>query len=221
MKALPALLLAFICSSPLAAEEKAAQPAKAPAEEEPAKAKTPPPKTLEEAHLQLEALLPKAELAKIDAMETETEMIEYHFSLGMSMRNTSGLWGDSPLTQHMNELGFHHADDISGVILETFWCKRHRKDFRLKERATAYDAYWKASTQPPDTVKDPQDGSEVNWKMSMPAEGSKSLRIIHPGQSKKTGRWLVYEHDKGIYVPDEALLKRLNESNQDPFSANP
>lgn len=218
MKPITTLLLLLALSSPLFAQENAVESKKESAEKQAAK-EVPPPKTLEETHLELDKLLPKEELAKIDAMKTEEEMIvEYHFSLGMSMRNSWGLWGGGPLAEHMNKLGFHHPDDISGVILETFWCKRHKKDFRLKERAAYYDTYWKASASPPDTAKDPQDGSDVEWKMSLGDGDDKSPRMIHVGKSKKTGRWLAYEYDKGIYTPDAALMKRINYSeSSDPF----
>ena len=103
------------------------------------------PTTLAEAHAELERDFPAEELKKIDAMKSEDEMIEYHFGLGMGIRNSWGLWGGSPLSKHMQELGFTHADDMSGVILETFWCKRHGKPFRLKERAAEYAAYWEAA----------------------------------------------------------------------------
>lgn len=189
--------------------------------EKPAKNKeeTPPPKTLEEAHQQLEKLLPKEELAKIDAMKSEDEMIEYHMGLGMGMRNSWGLWGGGPLAQHLNGLGFHHPDDMSGVILETFWCKRHQKDFRLKERAAYYAAYWKSAASPPDTAKDPKDGSEVDWNMSFGVGDDKKPRQIHVGKSKKTGKWLAYEYDKGVYEPDADLLKRITNGG-DPFAAD-
>lgn len=103
------------------------------------------PTTLAEAHTKLERLLPKEELAKIDAMKTEDEMIKYHFSLGMSLRNSWGLWGDSPIAKHMRSLGFTHPDDMSSVILKTFWCKRHGEDFRIKERVAYYKEYWRAN----------------------------------------------------------------------------
>ncbi len=103
------------------------------------------PATLAEAHAQLERQLPEDELKKIDEMKSEDEMIEYHFGAGMGIRNAWGLWGDSPLAKHMRDLGFTHADDMSGVILETLWCKRHGMPFRLKDRAAEYDAYWKAA----------------------------------------------------------------------------
>lgn len=219
MKRIATLILLLAVGSQLCAEEKKAAPAKQPAKEQAKEAKAPPPKTLEEAHQQLEKLLPKEELAKIDAMKSEDDMIEYHFGPGMGMRNGWGLWGDGPLAQHMNKLGFHHADDMSGVILETFWCKRHKKDFRLKERAAYYKAYWKAAADPPEAAKDPKDGSEVSWNMSFGAGDDKLPRQIHVGKSKKTGRWLAYEYDKGVYEPDAALLKRITDSNSsDPFT---
>jgi len=219
MKRITTLILLLAASSSSLADEKKAAPEKQPAQVQATKAEAPPPKTLEEAHQRLEKLFPKDELAKIDAMKSESEMIEYHRGLGMRMRNEWGLWGGGPLAQHMSKLGFHHPDDMSGVILETFWCKRHNKDFRLKERAAFSEAYWKAAANPPESAKDPKDGSKVEWNMSFGAGDDKSPRQIHVGKSKKTGRWLAYEHDKGVYEPDAALLKRITDSDgADPFA---
>lgn len=100
------------------------------------------PTTLAEAHAELERLFPSEELAKIDAMESEDDMALYHLPFGAGLRNSWGLWQGSPLAKHMQALGFTHADDMSGVILYTFWCKRHGKDFRLEERAARYRKYW-------------------------------------------------------------------------------
>jgi hypothetical protein len=98
---------------------------------------------------------------------------------------------------------------MSGVILETFWCKRHGKDFRLKERADYYAAYWKSVADAPPTALDPGDGSKIDWLFSFDAGDAKTPRQIHVGKSKKTGRWLAFEHDTGVYVPDGPLLQRI------------
>ncbi len=185
------------------ADEKKAAAKKESAKEQAKQEEAPPPGTLEEAHQQLERTLPKEELAKIDAMKSEDDMIGYHFGLGMGLRNSWGLWGGGPLAKNMNKLGFHHPDDMSGVILETFWCKRHGKDFRLKERADYYETYWKGAADPPETAKDPQDQSVIEWKFSFGA--------IHVGKSKKTGRWLAYEYDKGVYLPTPEIKKRITD----------
>ena len=99
------------------------------------------PPTLAEAHAELERMLSPQLLAEIDAMPSEGDMIQYHMSLGLTIRNGWGLWADSPLAKHMQELGFTDPDAMSGVILGTFWCKRHGQDFRLQERTPAY---WEA-----------------------------------------------------------------------------
>jgi hypothetical protein len=103
------------------------------------------PTTLAEAHVELERIFSSEELAKIDAMPSEDGMIQYHMPFGTGLRNRWGLWRGSPLAKHMEALGFTHPDDMSGVILETFWCKRHGQDFRLEERAEHYKAYWEAA----------------------------------------------------------------------------
>jgi len=108
------------------------------------------PTTLSEAHAELERILPHEELAKIDAMPSEDGMIKYHFGLGASIRGNWGLWRGSPLAEHMEELGFTHPDDMSDVILATFWCKRHGQDFRLGERAAEYKRYWKGAQKAQD-----------------------------------------------------------------------
>ncbi len=95
------------------------------------------PSTLAEAHAALERMLSPQTLTEIDAIPSERDMIKYHFSLGLNIRNGWGLWRGSPLAKHMQDLGFIHPDDMSGVILNTFWCKRHGQDFRLEERAAA------------------------------------------------------------------------------------
>ncbi len=216
MRTLPFVLLALFAIAVSHAQD--AEPAREnPAEKE---EEVKIPSTLEEAHEELERLLPKEELAKIDAMKSEDEMIEYHFGAGMGMRNSWGLWGESPLSKHMRSLGFTHADDMSGVILETFWCKRHGKEFRIEERANYYKAYWKEDKWPGDDVVDPDDKSEVNWNRAFGAEG-RPHRVIYIGKSKKTGRWLAFENPIGVYVPDKELLKKIEESERDDALGDP
>lgn len=112
MKSLSLFLLILFIGSHSWADEKTVSE-KQPAGEQPAGSEASLPATLEEAHLQLEKLLPGEELAKIDAMQSEDEMIEYHLTLGMDIRNGWGLWSEGLLAQYMQKLGFHHPDDMS------------------------------------------------------------------------------------------------------------
>lgn len=108
------------------------------------------PSTLEEAHAALEKMLSFSDLSKIDAMSSAEEMSLFHFGLGMRLRNTWGLWQDSELARYMQTQGFIHPDDMSAVILETFWCKRHGKAFVLADMAADYAAYWAAAKEAED-----------------------------------------------------------------------
>jgi hypothetical protein len=214
MKMLLPLLLAFFAIA--AGHAQDAEPAR----ENPAEAEEDIkiPSTLAEAHEELERLLPKDELAKIDAMKSEDEMSEYHFGAGMGMRNSWGLWGDSPLAKHMRSLGFTHADDMSSVILEAFWCKRHGKELRIKERAADYRAYWQEQKGPEVEVA-PKGGGKINWiwRLEVP---SRPHGVLHVGMDLKTRHFICYEHKKGIYYPDGPTLERIMaEIVQDPSMA--
>ena len=79
------------------------------------------PETYREAVQQLIGSLP-------DDVETEFaqtpyyELVRYHFSLGMSVRNSMGLWEpSSSLHQWFEQKGISHPDGMSGKITRGAW----------------------------------------------------------------------------------------------------
>ena len=54
---------------------------------------------------------------------SRSEMINYHFGLGLWMRNNWGLWAGSPLKSDLESRGLSHPDNMSGLILDSFWRK--------------------------------------------------------------------------------------------------
>lgn len=181
-------------------------------------APTEPPRTLEEAHEHLESVFSKDELAKIDAMKSDKEMMEFHLTTGLMIRSKWGLLGGSPLANNLWKLGFSHPDDMVDLILQTFWCRRHEKNMHLEDRADYFQTCHKAAADPPPTLRDPSDQSEIEWKLTLDASTEDRPRKIHVGRSKKTGRWLAYEFNKGLYFPDAALQKRIKAFAEDPFA---
>ncbi len=101
------------------------------------------PADIDDAHVILEQGLAPETLAMIDAMESEDDMIKFHFGLGTGIRNCWGLWSGSEFQKYLVELGFRHPDDMSGTILDTFWRKRHGKTFDIQDYVAHYAAYWK------------------------------------------------------------------------------
>jgi len=66
-----------------------------------------------------------------------------HFGLGLWMRNNWGLWSDSPLGRHFNEMGIFHADDMSAIIILSHHRRLNGKDIGLAEQVAFYKNWWK------------------------------------------------------------------------------
>jgi len=99
------------------------------------------PQDLEDSLAELQRLLKPEDVQKMrDA--TEGDMIEYHFGLGTWLRNNWGLWGRSRLAEWFNARGIHHAEDMSGIILDSFWRRLQGKDVDLEGQTKKYQAYW-------------------------------------------------------------------------------
>jgi len=120
------------------------------------------PTNLDECFIELLQELTDEDITEIKA-GSEKDLSIWHHSLGRWMRNHWGLWKDSDLAKWFNSIGIHHADDMSGIILASFWRHLHSKQIHLSDQVKFYQDYWLA--QEPDI-----DGSittfSVNFKFS-------------------------------------------------------
>jgi len=91
------------------------------------------PKDLDDCFAELKRILSKEEVEDMKS-GPEEDMIDYHHGLGTSLRNTWGLWGGSRLSRWFNEKGIQHPDDMSGIILDSFWRHLNGKPIRLDEQ---------------------------------------------------------------------------------------
>jgi TPR repeat protein len=99
------------------------------------------PTNLEESFVALENLLKPEDLAAIKS-GTEDDLIQYHFGLGMWMRNSWDLWAGGPLAKYFENLGLHHPDDMSGLILTAFWRHLNGRPLELDAEVAHYQAFW-------------------------------------------------------------------------------
>ena len=66
-----------------------------------------------------------------------------HHSFGQALRNGWGLWNGSVLKDHfMERFGLGHADDMSGIILDSVRAKILNREFDVEAAAAKYRAYW-------------------------------------------------------------------------------
>lgn len=100
------------------------------------------PENLDDSFVQLKKLLKPEDIEKMKA-GTEDDMSQYHFGLGMWIRNNWGLWGGSRLAKWFNAEGIEHPDDMSGIILNSFWRHLNAKPINLEQQVKYYQDYWK------------------------------------------------------------------------------
>lgn len=105
------------------------------------------PKTLEEAIFQLEKLHHDTVKVKITAMTEEQFTIGSHFAMGMWIRNNWRLWGGGKLSKYFNSIGIFHADDMSGIILTSYYRHLKGQNRELEKQIKYYQDYWKTSAE--------------------------------------------------------------------------
>lgn len=99
------------------------------------------PKDLNDCFTQFKKILNKAIIEKMKK-DPESNMINYHFNLGMWMRNNWGLWKGSRLAKWFNTKGITHPDDMSGIILASYWRHLNNKPIMFDKQVKKYQDYW-------------------------------------------------------------------------------
>lgn len=70
---------------------------------------------------------------------TEDEFtIHSHWGFGTWMRNNWGLWGSSILKTYFLDLGVDHPDDMSSIILTSYYKYLHGQDINIEEQVKHY-----------------------------------------------------------------------------------
>jgi len=101
------------------------------------------PKNLEQCFEALNILLFPEDVQEIKN-GTEKDMCKYHFFLGMWIRNNWGLWKkNSKLYDYFKGMGLWHADDMSSVILDSYYRNLNNLPLGLDKQIEAYKKYWK------------------------------------------------------------------------------
>lgn len=91
---------------------------------------------------QLDRIIPDNNKTKIAAMRGDQFSAYSHMTLGMWLRNNWGLWKGSRLSQFFNSKGIHHPDDMSGIVLDSYYRYLTKQEIRLDEQIKYYRGYW-------------------------------------------------------------------------------
>src|SRR5690606_36457150 len=99
------------------------------------------PVDLEEAVEQLKIIHHDTTKQKILEM-TEDEFIGgAHMGLGMWMNNNWGLWKGKELARYFNSIEIYPPDDMSGIILTSYYRELHVQKWKVDEQVKYYQDY--------------------------------------------------------------------------------
>jgi len=99
------------------------------------------PKDLGEAISELDERFPDEEKEFITS-NPESCMIEYHSNVGRRIRNEWKLWEGGPLKDWFISKGIDHPDDMSGIMLNSYWRYKNQKPLELDKQIKYYQDYW-------------------------------------------------------------------------------
>lgn len=99
----------------------------------------------------------------IISLRTELEVcVQLHHSLGRYLRNNWGLWDmSSPLYKWFKAHGVWHTDDMSSIIIRSYYRKTNGRPIELQEQVQEYVEYWKGVTASVDTTLRTPKGERV------------------------------------------------------------
>ena len=103
------------------------------------------PKDIDDCIKQINKLLNDSTKLGVTRMTENEFSSSTHFGLGLWMRNNWQLWGGSRLSKYFNELGIFHPDDMSGIIIDSYYRHLNKKDIKLDEQIQYYKDYWEKS----------------------------------------------------------------------------
>ena len=100
------------------------------------------PKDLEDCFKQIDSFWGDSTKNEIQKMTEKTFSGMSYLSFGMWMRNNWCLWGGSRLSKYFNDLEIYHPDDMSGIILDSYYRYVNNADIKLEEQIQHYKNYW-------------------------------------------------------------------------------
>jgi hypothetical protein len=152
------------------------------------------PKNLNESIIQLNKIHNDSIKNEIRNMTEKEFTGNSHFGLGMWIRNNWKLWKKSELSKSFNEIVIYHPDDMSGIILTSYYRNLNEKPIELDEQVLFYKKYWENLAEHQNRLKTDSTYIKENSEKERQAENQywKKLRgQFKVGDSVST--FLVYQ----------------------------
>ena len=102
----------------------------------------PVPNTLEEAFVVLDQKLTSEAREQFRRTLEEEAVTSAHMSLGMYIRNQWFRAGGSRLPGLLQDVGARHMDDMSSIVLTSYWRHLNGKPLQLAQQGECYRRWW-------------------------------------------------------------------------------
>jgi hypothetical protein len=165
------------------------------------------PSSLSEALREFDQMLPESVKVSMRC-GSEDDMSRYHFALGLWVRNNWGLWAGGPLAEYFRELGINHPDDMSGIILTSYWRQLQERPLELDAQVMYYQNYWAAHADP-GAFTCPNSGVDtpptIWFHEEIPPDQWAVYHVVDCGG----GVYWVYEKSEGWQPASQEILERI------------
>jgi hypothetical protein len=100
------------------------------------------PQTLEEAFQALDEMLPPNEIQAFRQRPEREAVVLQHMGLGMYIRNAWFRSGKSRLVGMLHSHGAGHLDDMSSMILTSYWRRLNGQPIDIERQGACYRRWW-------------------------------------------------------------------------------
>ncbi len=100
------------------------------------------PNTLDEAFSSLDNVMSASQREEFRRRPEASAIVDAHSSLGMYIRNNWFRAGNSSLVRQFRDLGAGSLDDVSSMILASYWRHLNGVPIRLDEQGSCYRKWW-------------------------------------------------------------------------------
>lgn len=180
------------------------------------------PKNLNDAISELDKNISDSSKILIKKMSEEDFLSESHFGRGKAIRNNWNLWGKSRLRRYFKIKGISHPDDMSSIILKSYYRKINNQEIKLSEQVKYYKSYWKEVKKGTRLIKLPKEKKHPEKNLNV-------VSVIHYGQHLKEKKWAelyilkdsisnnnwIYDYYYGWKKIDDMTKKRIDDISID------
>jgi hypothetical protein len=172
------------------------------------------PKDLDDCFNELDKLLSDSTKKSIKNKTESRFSAESHFGLGLTIRNIWIRTNNSRLRSHFNSKGINHPDDMSGIILVSYYRYLTNKVIRFDEQIKHYQNYWNVTLEPKKNTY-PKGVKIINFDYALDYVNSKNGEgCIHIGKVPKSSIIWLYDYYFGWTKVTELDITNLENNKE-------